>query len=652
MKNKYFSLALIFGLSINSLHAQKDTAFWNKDMFKIATPTSKAGWINIKPGVHIIPSTFFDSERKALGLGSYDKMQFVKTMTDHLGMTHARYQQYYKGYKVIYAEYYLHSRHEQLITANGKMIRGLNKGPVINISKGAALKNALKYLPAPKYAWEIPQLENNYKEILHNQNATYKPIGELVWVTPDETANEKKSANYELAFMFDIYPASLYGKRIFVSARNGIVIKSIPLTPNCDATSVTTNFYGSQSFSTKLIAGSSPARWNLWNDCRPAFIHVQKWASSAPFAEYTSSAGNNWSSNPSEATSLWCMEKTYDYYFNTYSRDGWNGAGGGVFILQDAIFQFPCNPPPGTCSDGKNAKFSNGTMLIGNSDNLNTIDDWNTLDLVAHEFTHGVTASSCNLAYNKESGALNESFSDILGVSCHAWLFGLSGNTWLVGFDRKNPNNTAQSLYLRNMANPNDKSQPDTYKSEPLWYNTDSTNAGNDFWGVHTNSGVQNYMYYLLTAGGSGTNDNSVPYSVLGIGMVYSQEIAYRALTVGYLTPTSGFAEARNAWVHAAVDIYGECSIQAIETGKAWEAVGIPPPEIDAYTNYCSTFGSSSSYIVEPNVITLSLGCTLNVIPSSEVHFGARKVILEPGFHAQAGSFFKAYVSDCRYAAY
>ncbi|HSN61037.1 MAG TPA: M4 family metallopeptidase, partial [Ferruginibacter sp.] len=190
------------------------------------------------------------------------------------------------------------------------------------------------------------------------------------------------------------------------------------------------------------------------------------------------------------------------------------------------------------------------------------------------------------------------------------------------------------------------------YKAEPEWYNTDSADGGNDNWGVHTNSGVQNYMYYLLTSGGSGTNDNGTPYSLIGIGIVAARAIAYRALTVGYLFTNSDHAQARTAWVHAAVDLYGECSLQAIETGKAWDAVGLPPPLNNITNNVCGTYGGSLVSLTKPSIFSLAPGCLMTVIPSSLVQYGARKVILNPGFRAQNGSKFRAYISDCRYAAY
>ena len=452
--------------------------------------------------------------------------------------------------------------------------------------------------------------------------------------------------------MFDIYPASMNGKKIFVSAVSGKILKSFPLSAQCDATTTFTNFYGSQGFFTRYIPGSSPARWNLWNDCQTAYIHTRQWVSDAASNEYISSASNNWTAFGSAATSHWATEKAYSYFLGIHGRNGWNNANAGVDVFQDALFCYTNGCIP---SDPNNASmsFSGGVMKVGNSGNGFTIDDWNTLDLIAHEYTHAVTASSFgNLIYSKESGALNESFSDIFGATCHSWLFGLNANTWKIGFDRKDPNNTATSLYLRNMANPKEKGQPATYKTEPEWYNTDSSSAGSDNWGVHTNSGVQNYMYYLLTSGGSGTNDNGTNYSLIGIGINAAREIAYRALTVGYLFSNSGFAQARTAWVHAAVDLYGECSLQAIETGKAWDAVGLPPPLNNVTNNICGTYGASVYTVTKPGVYVLAPGCAMTVAPNNLVQFGARQVVLKPGFRAQPGSRFRAYASDCRYAAY
>ena len=221
MKNIIIFLTCILIVSTQNLYAQTDSGFWNSEMIKIATPTSKPGWINIRPEININPSVFFTAKKKALQLGVNDDMQLSKIEIDKTGFTHYKYQQFYKGYKVIFSEFLLHALNNKLVTANGKIITGLNRTPAVNISVTTALQRALQFLPAAQYAWQIPQLENNYKQILHNPNATYKPAAELVWISIYEKSDNKNSPQYELAYMFDIYPASLYGKKIFISAADG-----------------------------------------------------------------------------------------------------------------------------------------------------------------------------------------------------------------------------------------------------------------------------------------------------------------------------------------------------------------------------------------------------------------------------------------------
>ncbi len=639
--------------NLQSIYAQKQPLFWNSDLQKIATPNSDRNWIYIQPGLAIEPVSFFITFKQAMNLGNSDEMRLVKTETDHIGFTHYRFHQFYKSLRVISAEFTLHAKAGKLLTANGSMTVGLIQTPGIQKSRETALQQALQYFPAERYAWQSPQLEAEYKAQQHNAAASFKPLGELVWVSTGAEGDQSNPAYYALAYVFDIYSAAMQGKRIFVSAESGVILKAFPLTYTCTATNVTTNFYNVQVFSTRLIPGSNPPSYNLWNDCQTAFVRTRNWNSDLSMApDFVSGINNDWSAAASAATSHWGTERSYSYFLNTHGRLGWNNANGGVNVYQNALF---CsNPPSCTLTNSNNASFSNGFMSIGNRGNANTIDDWNSLDIIAHEFTHGVTESSfANLIYSKESGALNESFSDIFGATCHASIFGLSGNTWLVGFDRKNPANTSISLYIRNMANPNDRSDPDTYLGTNWVSTTTPTDVGGDNWGVHSNSGVQNYMYYLLTSGGSGTNDNGTPFSLIGIGITAAREIAYRALTVGYLFTNSDYAQARTAWVHAAVDLYGECSLQAIETGKAWAAVGLQPPVNNTTINVpCGTYGGSVVSLTKPSVFSLAPGCLMTVLPSNLVQYGARKVILNPGFRAQNGSKFRAYISDCRFAAY
>jgi subtilase family serine protease len=265
--------------------------------------------------------------------------------------------------------------------------------------------------------------------------------------------------------------------------------------------------------------------------------------------------------------SHWYTIRSKDYFQSTFSRNSFDGANGDVYVYNNATF--------GSSNSPNNASFATytgyGRMKIGAGNTTSANDDWNTVDIVAHELTHGVTASSAGLVYNKESGALNESFSDIFGAAIERYIENAASGTytldWLMGEDRGGA--------IRSLSNPKAYNDPDTYNGTH-YRNTSSCtpSSSNDYCGVHTNSGVQNYWFYLLVSGGSGTNDNGDAYSVSGIGWTKAAAIAYRNLTV-YLTSSSGFTAARNGAIQAAADLYGNGSNEMTQVANAWHAVGV-----------------------------------------------------------------------------
>jgi Thermolysin metallopeptidase, alpha-helical domain/Concanavalin A-like lectin/glucanases superfamily/Secretion system C-terminal sorting domain len=198
-----------------------------------------------------------------------------------------------------------------------------------------------------------------------------------------------------------------------------------------------------------------------------------------------------------------------------------------------------------------------------------------------------VSANNGNggLIYQGESGALNESFSDIFGT-CVEFNNSATPN-WQIG-----EGVTIKKPFLRSMSNPKtsllqysyglssfDERQPNTYK-KTLWQ---STSSNDDYGGVHTNSGVQNYWFYLLCQGGSGTNDNNVAYNVTGIGIAAAQKIVYRSLTT-YLSPRSTYLDAFYGSLQAAIDSFGKNSTQYIAVRKAWQAVGVDDASLQDLT--------------------------------------------------------------------
>lgn len=211
-----------------------------------------------------------------------------------------------------------------------------------------------------------------------------------------------------------------------------------------------------------------------------------------------------------------------------------------------------------------NAFWYNGQMFYGDGDGSSFTDLTLSHDVIAHELTHGVTEKTANLIYANASGALNEAWSDILGVAAEAYKTG-SHPDWKLG----------QEVYiagdaLRYMNNPT----ADGYSTD--WYPdripfTSNPNNSNDQGGVHGNSGIANLAFVLVVDGGSHPRGKSSA-TVNGIGLAKAEQIFYRALTT-YMSQSTDFAGARSATAQAAQDLYGSVEKEAIET--AWCAVGV-----------------------------------------------------------------------------
>ena len=114
---------------------------------------------------------------------------------------------------------------------------------------------------------------------------------------------------------------------------------------------------------------------------------------------------------------------------------------------------------------------------------------------------------------------------------------------------------------------------PNINEDDITFDDNDDDDDENDAMLSHTNCSVQNYFYYLLCEGGSGTNDNGDAYQLTGIGLEKSRQIAYRTLTQ-YATESSRFADIRLGFIQSAKDLYGEGS-EAEAVAKAWDAVGV-----------------------------------------------------------------------------
>ncbi len=433
---------------------------------------------------------------------------------------------------------------------NGKWLMktppGLTSRAVI--SEAIALQNALSFVGAQNYKWQDADEEAFIKSETNNPNATYYPKGDLVYYSGED---DLVSSSLRLAYKFDIYAITpLSRKIVFVDATNGDILgnKDLIHETNAAGTAVT-GYSGTQNITTDFNANTYRLRETGRGNGIETY-NMKKGTNYARSVDFTD--GDNVWNNVNTALDQyatdahWGAEKTYDFYKNNFNRNSIDGNG---FKIKSYVHY---------SRNYFNAFWDGSRMTYGDGNSTNGFKPLTSLDVCGHEITHGLTTFTANLNYSYESGALNEGFSDIFGTAIEKYARPLSFD-WLIGAD---------FYTIRSMSNPNAYNQPDTYLGTK-WYTGTSDNGG-----VHTNSGVLNFWFYLLTNGGTGTNDKGYNYNVTGIGIEKAQAIAFRTLTI-YLVSTSNFSNARVASIQAATDLYGASSNEVIQTTNAWNAVAV-----------------------------------------------------------------------------
>ncbi|MCI0387303.1 MAG: M4 family metallopeptidase [Acidobacteria bacterium] len=193
-------------------------------------------------------------------------------------------------------------------------------------------------------------------------------------------------------------------------------------------------------------------------------------------------------------------------------------------------------------------------------------------DVLGHEFMHGVINDTSGLVYAFQPGALNESYADIMGAVAdmeREEALG-QGTDWLVGEGR-----TGGGGAIRNLSNPEQFGHP-VSMSDPNFMtfppNT-AANDGNDYGGVHTNSGVPNRTSYLMTVGGV-FGDLTVPW----MPRYSMRNVKWTAATT--LPNNANFLDARNQEVAIAEDwaenfTYGFVPQYVCSIRNAWALVGV-----------------------------------------------------------------------------
>ena len=578
MKQKLLLSIALWSITTNFIFAQIQT-YTVVQISENGTPS----FINFDSKAGVTNENFKEKLKKDFNLQPNDDFTLLRKSSDKLGFTHYKYNQTYKGVNVFGAVYIFNEKDNVIESASGKFIPKLSINITPTITKEIAIQKAKEQMQISVCRWENSEAEEKLKKAKKNPNATYypKPVLEIVSENGD-------SKNYRLAWKFNISGLSMdKAWTVYIDAENGNLIYKNSLTSFDTPGTVQTYYNGVRSI--KCLYNSP--YYLLAETQRGALSNQSILTLTANHDSLPSDGGNIWATSQyigSSTTTFtndpvannvhWGIEQAYDFYalFGRKSFDD-----NGTYIANLVHYKTNYN----------NAFWSGYDTVMCYGDGDGSVLDYVVgLDVAGHEFTHAITSYEANLQYVGQSGALNESFSDIFGTGIEWYTLG-AGSNWGIG------ENVAliAPYYLRSMNNPNSglDPQPDTYTGTH-WAPTSSGDPDNG--GVHINSGVQNFWFYLLAAGGSGTNDLGYSYSVTGIGMSDALNIAYRNLTV-YLGPNSNYNDARLGSIQSATDFWGASSTQVQSVKNAWCAVGV---------GTCSTAGiheysNNLNYNLYPN---------------------------------------------------
>ncbi|WP_328396218.1 M4 family metallopeptidase [Streptomyces sp. NBC_00390] len=248
---------------------------------------------------------------------------------------------------------------------------------------------------------------------------------------------------------------------------------------------------------------------------------------------------------------------TWDYYKNVHGRSGIRGDGVGAYSRVHYGNNYV------------NAFWQDSCFCMTYGDGSGNAKPLTSIDVAAHEMTHGLTSVTAKLVYSGESGGLNEATSDIFAAAVEFYGNNTSDvGDYLVGEKIDINGNGTPLRYM-------DKPSKDT-RSKDYWY---SGIGGID---VHYSSGPANHWYYLLSEGSGAKTINGVNYDsptsdglpVTGIGRDKASLIWFKALTTKF-NSTTNYAGARTGTIAVATELYGATSPEVKAVTDAWAGINV-----------------------------------------------------------------------------
>ncbi|MQY12088.1 Transglutaminase-activating metalloprotease [Streptomyces sp. RB5] len=507
---------------------------------------------------------------RQLGLGAQEKLVVRDIVQDADGTTHTRYERTYKGLPVL----------------GGDMVVSEAKGGKL---KGVSMAHKSDIAPATTTAAESADSAEAYALAESRQEGSVKTaadsVRKVVWAAEAGTpvlawetvvgGLQKDGTPNELHVITD----AAGGKELFryqgVENGTGNTMYSGSVTLGTQASGSTYtltdttrgnhktyNLNRGTSGTGTLFSGPD----DVWGDGTPTNLET---------------AG---------ADAHYGAALTWDYYKNVHGRTGIRGDGVGAYSRVHYS------------SGYVNAFWQDSCFCMTYGDGSGNTHPLTSIDVAAHEMSHGVTAATAGLVYSGESGGLNEATSDIFAAG--------------VEFAANNPNDVGDYLVGEEI-DINGDGTPLRYMDKP---SRDGASKDNWYSGigsidVHYSSGPANHWFYLASEGSGAKVVNGVSYNsptadglpVTGIGRANAEKVWFRALTTKF-TSNTNYAAARTGTLAAAAELFGQGSVTYNNVANAWAGIGVGARIVDGVT--VTNPGAQSSVQNQPDTLQIQATST------------------------------------------
>jgi bacillolysin len=468
------------------------------------------------------------------------QFDIINIQDDELGHKHIKLQQKYLGVPIYGAEIIIHFKNGEPHFLNGRF------------HAETGLKNAT---PIYGSAYAISKTTTDLEGVTTLQTFSPEQKALLDYNAPNsELVIHKSNDNkFKLAWHISIRPNVLEIWDYFIDANSGDVLQKYNHTCSSGTPATTTSndlngvsraINSWQIGSTYYMINSTKSMFNLGTSVMPSQPAGAIWTLDAQNTDLASlnqitSTSNTWTATATSAH--YNAGVCFDYYKTVHNRNSLDGQGGTIISVINVTQN----------GQGMDNAYWNGKFMAYGNGHLYFKPLAGGLDVAAHEMTHGVISNTANLEYLNESGAINESMADVFGCM-------VDSSNWTIGEDVMLGGTYFPSGALRDLSDPHNGGTSSDYYWQPRKV-SEYVNTSQDNGGVHINSGIPNYAYYLFATSA-------------GMTKYKAQKVYYRALDK-YLVRSSQFIDLRIAVIQATTDLYGATEIAA--AGAAFDAVEI-----------------------------------------------------------------------------